>query len=228
MTTTIASPPPAPAAKSATARPPFPVPVPGQFLRGCRVQPRVLDVLDVLLFYYTDVAGVSAAAAGTLFLVVRAWDAFTDIFAGRLVDKTNTRWGKFRPFFLFGGLPVLLLSVAVFRDSWIVWAGDEHGTAIEVYPVGTEMVPPDGPEQAQFREAAHPSPYVATHATVSVERTMEQIRDLAAEQGWRAAALSRGPHEVVEFWIENHVMLELMTPAMEADYLAAAPRVPQS
>jgi glucuronide carrier protein len=67
-----------------------------------------------LLLYYTDVVGITAAAAGTLFLVVRAWDAFADIFAGRMVDKSSTRWGKFRPFFLFGGLPVLLLSVATF------------------------------------------------------------------------------------------------------------------
>ncbi|MEU4427121.1 glucuronide transporter [Actinoplanes sp. NPDC024001] len=67
-----------------------------------------------LLIYYTDVVGISAAAAGTLFLVIRVWDGFADIFAGRVVDKTMTRWGKFRPFFLFGGLPVLLLSVATF------------------------------------------------------------------------------------------------------------------
>ena len=55
-----------------------------------------------LLVYYTDVVGISAAAAGTLFLLVRFWDAFADVFAGRLVDKTSTRWGKFRPFILFG------------------------------------------------------------------------------------------------------------------------------
>lgn len=67
-----------------------------------------------LLVYYTDVVGLSAAAAGTLFLLVRFWDAFADVFAGRLVDKTSTRWGKFRPFILFGSLPLLLLSVAVF------------------------------------------------------------------------------------------------------------------
>ena len=66
-----------------------------------------------LLIYYTDVVGISAAAVGTLFLVVRFWDAFADIFAGRVVDRTSTRWGKFRPFLLFGSLPLLLLSVAV-------------------------------------------------------------------------------------------------------------------
>ena len=54
-----------------------------------------------LLYYLTDVAGLTAAAVGTMFLVVRLWDAFTDLFAGRMVDKTMTRFGKFRPFILW-------------------------------------------------------------------------------------------------------------------------------
>ena len=58
-----------------------------------------------LLVYYTDVVGLAAGAVGTLFLVVRAFDAFADIFAGRMVDRTQTRWGKFRPFILFGSTP---------------------------------------------------------------------------------------------------------------------------
>jgi glucuronide carrier protein len=67
-----------------------------------------------LLLYYTDVVGISAAAAGTLLLLVRAWDAFADLFAGRVVDSMSTRWGKFRPFLLFASLPLLLLNVAIF------------------------------------------------------------------------------------------------------------------
>lgn len=67
-----------------------------------------------LLLYYTDVVGISAAAAGTLLLVVRVWDAVADLVAGRLVDKTSTRWGRFRPFLLFGSIPLLGLSVAIF------------------------------------------------------------------------------------------------------------------
>lgn len=62
-----------------------------------------------LLIYYTDVAGISAAAAGTLFLVVRVWGGITDLFAGNRVDDTSTRWGKFRPYLLFGSLPLLAL-----------------------------------------------------------------------------------------------------------------------
>lgn len=122
---------------------------------------------------------------------------------------------------LLGGV---LTGFGPYRDSWIAWAGDEMGSAIEVYPVGTEMVPPVGPSQATFREAVHPSPYVATHATVSVGLGVEEIEAIAAREGWRALVLSRGPHDVVEFWIENHVMLELMTPEMTAAYLASTPR----
>jgi len=58
-----------------------------------------------LLYYLTDVA---AAAVGTMFLVVRFWDPFTDLSAGRMVDRTMTRFGKFRPFILWFAVPVLL------------------------------------------------------------------------------------------------------------------------
>ena len=68
-----------------------------------------------LLVYYTDVAGIGAAAAGTLLVVARVFNAFTDIAAGRIVDRFHSlRWGKFRPFLLFGFVP-LVLAVAVFH-----------------------------------------------------------------------------------------------------------------
>ncbi|MGO4188224.1 glucuronide transporter [Pseudarthrobacter sp. TAF60_1] len=77
-----------------------------------------------LLVYYTDVAGISAAAAGTLLLVVRLFDAFADVFAGRIVDRTySKRFGKFRPFIMFGSIPLLLLSVAVFSVPQIGESG---------------------------------------------------------------------------------------------------------
>lgn len=76
-----------------------------------------------LLFYYTDVAGLSAAAIATMFLVVRLWDAFADLIAGRAVDSTMTRWGKFRPFILFGAVPLLFLSYLTFNVP-TQWRGD--------------------------------------------------------------------------------------------------------
>jgi glucuronide carrier protein len=77
-----------------------------------------------LLVYYTDVAGISAAAAGTLLLVVRVFDAFADVFAGRIVDRTfSKRFGKFRPFLMFGSVPLLLLSAATFSVPQIGESG---------------------------------------------------------------------------------------------------------
>lgn len=122
---------------------------------------------------------------------------------------------------LFDGV---LTGFGPYHDSWIAWAGDDVGAAIEVYPVGTEMYPPSGHGQAQFRHDPTARGYTATHATVSVPRTVDEIMALGRREGWRAVRLSRGPHEVIEFWIENRVMLELMTPTMTADYLAAVPR----
>lgn len=68
-----------------------------------------------LVVYYTDSVGLAAGAVGTLMLVVRLFDAFADVFAGQLVDKVNTRWGKFRPFILFCGIPLLAISFMVFH-----------------------------------------------------------------------------------------------------------------
>ena len=67
-----------------------------------------------LLNYYTDVASIPVAAAGTMLMVVRIYDALMDLVAGRVIDSTMTRWGRFRPFLLWGAAPLMLLNVAVF------------------------------------------------------------------------------------------------------------------
>ena len=68
-----------------------------------------------LLLYYTNVIGLGGAAIGTMFLLIRFWDAFADLFAGRLVDgKKPGRYGKFRPFIIWFSLPLLLSSMAIF------------------------------------------------------------------------------------------------------------------
>ena len=57
------------------------------------------------LSFYTDTLGITAAAAGTLLLVGRLWDAFFDPMMGVVADRTKTRWGKFRPWVLWTALP---------------------------------------------------------------------------------------------------------------------------
>lgn len=67
-----------------------------------------------LLFFYTDVYGISAAAAGTIMLVARFWDMAIDPVIGVVSDRTNTRWGKFRPYILFGAIPYAVLAILTF------------------------------------------------------------------------------------------------------------------
>ncbi len=67
-----------------------------------------------LLFFYTDVYGISAAAAGTIMLVARFWDMAIDPVIGIISDRTNTRWGKFRPYILFGAIPYAVLAILTF------------------------------------------------------------------------------------------------------------------
>ena len=88
-----------------------------------------------LLVYYTDVAGIAAGAAGTVLVVARVWGAFTDIFAGRIVDQTNTRWGRFRPYFLFVGPPLMLMAVVLFSIPGALGEGGALAYAYVTYMV---------------------------------------------------------------------------------------------
>lgn len=67
-----------------------------------------------LLFFYTDVVGISAAVVGTMFLITRIWDTFLDPFIGILGDRTHSRFGKFRPYLLWGAIPFGLCGILTF------------------------------------------------------------------------------------------------------------------
>jgi sugar (glycoside-pentoside-hexuronide) transporter len=82
-------------------------------------------ILVYLMFFYTDIYGLSAAFAGTMFLVVRIIDAVFDLGMGVLVDKTHTRWGKLRPYLLFGAVPFGALAVLCFTTPNFGLAGKE-------------------------------------------------------------------------------------------------------
>ena len=67
-----------------------------------------------MLFYYTDVFGITVKAAGTMFIVTKIWDAVNDPMMGIIADRTNTRWGKFRPYLIWGAIPFGVLGVLAF------------------------------------------------------------------------------------------------------------------
>jgi glycoside/pentoside/hexuronide:cation symporter, GPH family len=66
------------------------------------------------LNFYTDTVGIAAAIAGSLLLVGRLWDAFFDPMMGVIADRTNTRWGKFRPWVLWSALPWGIVMVLAY------------------------------------------------------------------------------------------------------------------
>ncbi|WP_166333062.1 MFS transporter [Sphingobacterium chungjuense] len=69
-----------------------------------------------LLFYYTDVFGISAAVVGTMFLITRIWDTALDPIIGIIADRTDTKWGKFRPYLLWVSIPFGVIGVLTFTS----------------------------------------------------------------------------------------------------------------
>jgi len=81
-----------------------------------------------LMVFYTDVFGITAAAAGTMMLVTKFIDAMTDTGMGLIVDRTHTKWGQGRPYFLFGAVPFAIFTFLTFyipdlgSSGKLVWA----------------------------------------------------------------------------------------------------------
>jgi GPH family glycoside/pentoside/hexuronide:cation symporter len=76
-----------------------------------------------LLYYYTDIFGLSAAAVGTMFLVTKIVDAASDPIMGLIADRTNSKWGKFRPYLLWGAVPYGLCGYAMFANPDLAYTG---------------------------------------------------------------------------------------------------------
>jgi GPH family glycoside/pentoside/hexuronide:cation symporter len=76
-----------------------------------------------LMFFYTDIFGIPAALVGTMFLITRIWDAAFDPFVGILGDRTETRWGKFRPYLLWVAVPFGIIGVLTFTTPSFTQSG---------------------------------------------------------------------------------------------------------
>ena len=103
-----------------------------------------------------------------------------------------------------------------FPDSWIAFAAQDDGTAIEVYPlshrltIGTETI---------ACEASHPDEG-ATFAHVAIASPLDcsAILSLGAAEGWVTRICNRGPFQCVEIWLEDRLLVEVLDPAMQRDY----------
>lgn len=94
-----------------------------------------------LLYFYTDVFGISAAAAGTMFLVSRVLDGINDPIVGMIADRTETRWGKFRPYLLWFCVPFAIVGVLAFTTpdftdvGKIIWAYVTYNALMIIYTI---------------------------------------------------------------------------------------------
>jgi GPH family glycoside/pentoside/hexuronide:cation symporter len=76
-----------------------------------------------LLYYYTDIFGLTAAAVGTMFLLTKILDAVSDPIMGLIADRTNSRWGKFRPYLLWAAVPYGFCGYAMFANPDLSYTG---------------------------------------------------------------------------------------------------------
>ena len=118
-------------------------------------------------------------------------------------------------------------------NSFFVLADDGRGTALEITPAGTVLVPGEGlpdendldavteEHEAQFVRSEFVPRYVATHININTRKSIEEIREMAKREGWRVLVCNRGGglFQLVEVWVENTLMLEVMTPEQTKRYV---------
>ena len=120
-------------------------------------------------------------------------------------------------------------------NSFIVLANDGRGSGVEVTPIDTILVPGEGlpadedfdintdTEEfgAQFVRSDSVPPYVPTHLNINTHLSIEEIKEIGRREGWRVLVCNRdrGLFQLVELWIEDRFLLEVMTPEQTARYV---------
>jgi Na+/melibiose symporter-like transporter len=91
------------------------------------------------MFFYTDVFGIKATAAGMILLFARVFDAFVDPVVGILSDRTNSKWGKYRPWLIWTAIPFAVFFVLAFTTpdlaerGKIIYAGISYTLLMSIY-----------------------------------------------------------------------------------------------
>jgi len=111
------------------------------------------------------------------------------------------------------------------RSGRMAMNGDAHGTIIEVYPDTIALMPGEGEAPVVFAESSEtPPPHTGFHALISVPLPRAAIEAIGAREGWRTRFFGRAApgqppvFHLIEFWVENRIMLELVTPEHVAEY----------
>lgn len=111
------------------------------------------------------------------------------------------------------------------EGAFMATSGDANGTMIEVYPERATLNIPDHDDQVVFAQNPAPPQAWPFHVLLSVPHEADEVERIGARQGWRAKTFGRGMRghkpffHVIEFWLENRLMIEVATPAMAQEYL---------
>ncbi len=104
--------------------------------------------------------------------------------------------------------------------SFFALQRDEHGSGVEVYPAGTELQPGGSDGGGFVKKQPAERSYGPTHFALSVATGADTVEAIAAREGWQCFRCNRGPFHVIEVWLENELMVEILPPEFAAEYLA--------
>ena len=186
-------------------------------------------IASFLAAFYTDVFGISAAAAGTMLFVTKIVDACTDPLMGAVADRTRSRWGKFRPYLLFAGLPMAAAAVLTFttpdlgEGGKLVWAYATYTLMMMLYTVlSTPYSALSGVMTARSQERTTLISvrflFAFTGGALVNKYTLPLVEFLGAgndEKGWQLTMLLYGALAAVIFFVTFISTKERITPPPE-------------
>tara|TARA_Y100000389_G_scaffold48641_1_gene43943 strand:+ start:5041 stop:6396 length:1356 start_codon:yes stop_codon:yes gene_type:complete len=142
-----------------------------------------------LLYFYTDVVGISPSLAGLIYGIGMFWDAITDPFMGYMAERTRTKWGVYRPYLLFGNIPLALSFILLF------WVPPLEGGALFFFLLFANLL-----HRTCFTLVSVPFSSLTPRITSdSQERTnLTGFRMLGAQTGTNLMALFAFP---IIFWV---------------------------
>jgi len=142
-----------------------------------------------LLYFYTDVVGISPSLAGLIYGIGMFWDAITDPFMGYVAERTRTKWGVYRPYLLFGNIPLALSFILLF------WVPPFEGTFLFLFLLFANLL-----HRTCFTLVSVPFSSLTPRITSdSQERTnLTGFRMMGAQTGTNLMALLAFP---IIFWV---------------------------
>ena len=188
-----------------------------------------------LMFFYTDVFGISATLVGTMFLVTRIWDAAFDPFVGILGDRTETRWGKFRPYLLWVAIPFGIIGVLTFTtpsfspSGKVIYAFITYSLMMMVYsminvPYASLMgvMTSDGKERTTLATFRFIFAFGGSLLVLALAEPLVSIfsnKGAHPQFGWQMAAVLFALLAVFFFWLTFYWTRERIKPVTETTSL---------